>query len=413
MKKFSRPQRPSVTSTGTFTQGQRSRSTSHRSHADAADVESPLEDGRGYSVHSVGLASTSPVGSQSPQVSPSSVRDDAGGIPRRQHRDSFSEAGNRRSRASSNASRLPQASVVSNGDSLRNPGTTRGPDDSFFSRDYNASPRSSPRESHVSQNLRESFESRARTSSTRSTGENPLTDLDARKSFKVTSGRHPLKASVSGDSRVSTPLFLPNSGFHGRTKHRLGPGDTERGFDSGFFGSEGSRISRGQESPEIPHRFSYSDNKPGGAPLQEQSETETEGERLSTTTPKVIPKSVPRNREQRRRRSFVQLLSASDEDKAREAPPSKASVRTPSSQRERRSRRHTPTHPGTQSDNDGIRRSDDNLRRHMSSPSLFDPGRRERPRYSGAAGHDTKNPSHQDASTAPERSLGKLNLKST
>ena len=374
-------------------------------------MDSPPEDD-GDDVPSSSLASpqTSPGSSKSPRASSSPVRNSVSGMPpppRRQD-SCLSEASSRRSRANSKASRLPRSSVVSDHDSLREPVIAAEPDEPFESRGRTASTHSSPREQHVPQdprNRRSSVREPPRTL-------NGLHDESARKPSRVTHGR-PLRASVSGDSRVSTPLFLPNTDgparlkdFQRRGKHRNGAADSERGFDSGFFGSEGSRISRGHESPDIPPPF-YPENKLRSAPLQEQSATETEDERLRTTTPKAAPKLIPRNRDLRRRRSSLRSLSESDEDRYLETTHSKPSTRTPSSQRERRSHRHTPTHPVPRSDNEGVRRLDDSLRKHASTPSLYDGGTGERSVQSAATGRASRAPLRHDKATTPVRNTGK------
>lgn len=353
---------------------------------------------------------TSPGSSKSPQASSSPVRNSLSGIPpppRRQD-SRLSEASSRRSRANSKASRPRRSSGVSDHDSLRDPVIAGEPDEPFESRDRAASTHSSPREQYVPQeprNRRNSAREPPRTL-------NGLQDENARKPSRVAHGR-PLRASVSGDSRVSTPLFLPNNDgparpkdLQRRGKHRNGVADSERGFDSGFFGSEGSRISRGHESPDIPPPF-YPDNKLRCAPLQEQSATETDDERLRATTPKVAPKLIPRNRDLRRRRSSLQSLSESDEDRYLETTHSKPSTRTPSSQRERRSHRHTPTHPAPRSDNEGVRRLDDTLRKHASTPSLYDGGTGERSVQSAVTGRTSRTPSRHDKGTTPVRNTGK------
>ena len=363
-------------------------------------MDSPPEDD-GDDLPSSSLASpqTSPGSSKSPRASSSPVRNSVSGIPpppRRQD-SHLSEASSRRSRVNSKAPRLKRSSVVSDHDSSRDLVITAEPDEPFESRDRPASTHSSPREQHVPQ------EPRNRRNSTREPPRtlNGLHDESSRKPSRVTHGR-PLRASVSGDSRVSTPLFLPNTDgparpkdLQRRGKHRNGVADSERGFDSGFFGSEGSRISRGHESPDIPPPF-YPENKLRSAPLQEQSATETEDERLRTTTPKAVPKLIPRNRDLRRRRSSLQSLSESDEDRYLETTHSKPSTRTPSSQRERRSHRHTPTHPAPRSDNEGIRRLDDTFRKHASTPSLHDGGTGERSVQSAVTGRASRTPSRHD-----------------
>ena len=213
---------------------QRSRTNSYRSHANTEDMDSPPEDD-GDDVPSSSLASpqTSPSSSKSPRASSSPVRNSVSGIPPpSQRQDSrLSEA---RSHANSKASRLTRSSVVSDHDSLRDPVITAEPEEPFESRGRTASTHSSPREQHVSQdprNRRSSVREPPRTL-------NGLHDESARKPSRVTHGR-PLRASVSGDSRVSTPLFLPNTDGPARPKdfqrRRNGAADSERGFDSGFF----------------------------------------------------------------------------------------------------------------------------------------------------------------------------------
>lgn len=349
---------------------------------------------------------TSPGSSKSPRASSSPARHSLSGIPpppRRQD-SHLSEASSRRSRANSKSSRAPR----SDHDSLRDPVITAEQDEPFESRDRTASTHSSPREQHVLQdprNRRNSAREPPRTL-------NGLDDESARKPNRVAHGR-PLRASMSGDSRVSTPLFLPNADgparpkdFQRRGKHQNGVADSERGFDSGFFGSEGSRISRGHESPDIPPPF-YPENKLRSAPVQEQSATETEDERVRTTAPKLAPKLIPRNRDTRRRRSSLQSLSESDEDRYLETTHSKPPTRTPSSQRERRSHRHTPTHPVPRSDNEAIRRLDDSLRRHASTPSLYDGGNGERSVQSAPSGRASRTPLRHDKATSTGRNAGR------
>lgn len=356
---------------------------------------------------------TSPGSSKSPRASSSPLRNSVSGIlppPRRQD-SHVSEASRKRSRASSKASRLPRSSGIPAHDSPRD----TEPVEPFDPRDRTASTHSSPREQHVPQEpRRNSIREPPRTL-------NGLHDDSARKASRIAHGR-PLRASVSGDSRVSTPLFLPNGNgparpkdFQRRGKSRNPAADSERGFDSGFFGSEGSRISRGHESPDIPPPF-YPETKLRSAPLQEQSATETEDDRVHTTAPKLTPKLIPRNRDARRRRSSLQSLSESDEDRYLETTHSKPSTRTPSSQRERRSHRHTPTHPVPRSDNEGVRRLDDSLRRHASTPSLYEGGTGERSVQSAVTGRTSRTPSRHDKGTSTARSTGKgikinLNLK--
>lgn len=390
--------------------GQRSRTNSQRSRANTADIDSPPppEDDGDNDVPSSSLPSpqTSPGSTRSPRASSSPLRHSVSGIPPPPGRQDsrLSEASSKRSRASSKSSRLPRS--VPDHDSLRDTGIAADPDETLQPRDRVLSNRSLPRESHVPQDTR----------SGRTSSRDPPRTLNAvheenvRKPSRVSHGR-PLRASVSGDSRVSTPLFLPDGASRPketqrRGKHRNPTADSERGFDSGFFGSEGSRISRGHESPDIPPTF-YPENKLRNAPLQEQSATETEDERLRTTVPKITPKLVPRSRDLRRRRSSLQSLSESEEDRVLESTHPKPPTRTPSSQRERRSHRHTPTHPTPRSDNEGVRRLDDSLRRHASSPSLYDGGAGERSGQSGLAGRTSKTPSRHEKSTTPIRSTGK------
>lgn len=323
--------------------------------------------------------------------------------PRRQD-SRLSEASSRRSRANSKSSRVPR----SDHDSLRDPVITAEQGEPFESRDRTISTHSTPREQHVPQdprNRRNSAREPPRTL-------NGLHDDSARKLSRVAHGR-PLRASMSGDSRVSTPLFLPNpdgparpKDFQRRGKQHNGVADSERGFDSGFFGSEGSRISRGHESPDIPPPF-YPETKLRSAPLQEQSATETEDERVRTTAPKLAPKLIPRTRDPRRRRSSLQSLSESDEDRYLETTHLKPSTRTPSSQRERRSHRHTPTHPVPRSDNEAVQRLDESLRRHASTPSLYDGGTRERSVQSAPTVRVSRTPSRHDKGTSTARNAGR------
>ena len=294
------------------TTSQRSRTNSHRSRANTADIDSPPppEDDGDNDLASSSLPSpqTSPGSTKSPRAYSSPVRSSVSGIPPPPRRQDghLSEASSKRSRTSSRASRLPRS--VPDHDSLRNPGVAANPDDTFLPRDRAPSNRSLPREpQHVPQ------DTRGRRNILRDPARsiNESHEENARKPSRVFHG-HPLRVSVSGDSRVSTPLFLPDGASQPketqrRGKHRNPTADSERGFDSGFFGSEGSRISRGHESPDIPPTF-YPENKLRNAPLQEQSATETEDERLHTTVPKLAPKLVPRNRDLRRRRSLSSVV---------------------------------------------------------------------------------------------------------
>ncbi|XP_022786867.1 serine/arginine repetitive matrix protein 2-like isoform X2 [Stylophora pistillata] len=387
--------------------GQRSRSNSHRSRANTEDFDSPPppeDDGDNY-VPSSSLPSpqNSPGSSKSPRASSSPVRNSVSGIPpppRRQD-SHMSEGSSKRSRASSRASRLPGCNSIPTHDSSHD----TQPVEPFDSRDRMASTHSSPREQHEPQE--------SRRNSTREPPRtlNVLHDDNVRKPSRVTHGR-PLRASVSGDSRVSTPLFLPNGNgpaqpreLNRRGKYRNPAADSERGFDSGFFGSEGSRISRGLESPDIPPPY-YPETKLRSAPLQEQSATETEDDRILTTAPKHAPKLIPRNRDARRRRSSLQSLSESDEDRYLETTHSKPTTRTPSSQRERRSHRHTPTHPTHRSDNEGVRRLDDSLRRHASTPSIYEDGTGERSVPSAVSGRTSKTTTRHKKGTNTPRSTG-------
>ena len=391
------------------TAGHRSRSNSYRSRANTADTDSPPppEDDGDNDLVSSSLPSpqTSPGSTKSPRASSSPLRPSVSEFPpppRRQD-SRLSEASSKRSHTSSKASRLPRS--VPSQDTFRDTGIAAEPG-SFLARDRAPSNRSLPREPHVPQDTR----NRRNSSLDPAPRVNELHEESVRKPPRVSHGR-PLRASVSGDSRVSTPLFLPDGATRPketqrRGKHRNPTADSERGFDSGFFGSEGSRISRGHESPDIPPTY-FPENKLRNAPLPEQSATETEDERLRTTVPKLVPKLVPRNRDLRRRRSSLQSLSESEEDRALEAAHPKPPTRTPSSQRERRSHRHTPTHPAPRSDNEGVRRLDDTLRRHGSSPSLYDGGAGDRSGQSGVAGRTSRTPSRHEKSATPLRSTGK------
>ena len=332
------------------------------------------------------------------------MRNSVSGIPpppRRQD-SHMSEASSKRSRASSRASRLPVSSGIPTHDSLRD----TQPVEPFDSLDRTASIHSSPREQHEPQeSRRNSRQEPPRTL-------NGLHDDRASKPSRIAHGR-PLRASVSGDSRVSTPLFLPNGNgpaqpkeLNRRGKYRNPAADSERGFDSGFFGSEGSRISRGHESPDIPPPY-YPETKLRSAPLQEQSATETEDDRGHITAPKHAPKLISRNRDARRRRSSLQSLSESEEDRYLETTHSKPSTRTPSSQRERRSHRHTPTHPVPRSDNEGVRRLDESLRRHTSTPSINE-DTVERSVPSAVSRRTSRTPARYNKGTNTPRSTGRF-----
>ena len=398
----------------TSTAGQRSRTNSQRSRANTADIDSPPppEDDGDNDLPSSSLPSpqTSPGSTKSPRASSSPLRLNARGSPpppRRQD-SRLSEDSSKRSRTSSKSSRIPRS--VPDDDHLRDTRLAEEPEDTFLPRDRAPSNRSLPRESYMPQDTRGRHNTLPRDLPE---SVNRMHEESVPKPSRVSHG-HPLRASVSGDSRVSTPLFLPDGPARPkqtqrRDKHRNPTADSERGFDSGFFGSEGSRISRGHESPDIPPTF-YPENKFRIAPLQEQSATETEDERLRTTVPKLAPKLVPRSRDNRRRRSSLQSLSESEEDRALEATHSKPPTRTPSSQRERRSHRHTPTHPAARSDNEGIRRLDETLRRHTSSPSLYDGGAGDRSGQSGVAGRASRTPPRHEKSATPSRSTGKRGL---
>lgn len=347
---------------------------------------------------------TSPGSSKSPRASSSPLLHNASGIPppsRRQNSRS-SEATIRPSRTSSKASRIPRSAPEH--DNLRDTEIVAVPDETFSLRDRAPSNRSLPRESHVPQD----------TPQRRGSLREPLRDVneipgESMHKPRISHG-HPFRASVSGDSRVSTPLFLPDGAArpketHRRSKHRNATADSERGFDSGFFGSEGSRISRGHQSPDIPSTF-YPENKLRSAPLQEQSVTETEDERPRMSMPKITPKLFPRSRDLRRRRSSLQSLSESEEDQVVETTHSKPPIRTPSSQRERRNHRHTPTHPTPRSDSEGVRRLDDTLRRHASSPSLYDGGTADRSAQSGVDPRASRTTSRHEKPATPVKSNG-------
>lgn len=178
----------------------------------------------------------------------------------------------------------------------------------------------------------------------------------------------------SADSRVSTPLFhpgvKPKDSRTTRDKIRPPTAETERGFDSGFFGSEGSRGSRFVRTPEVPPQ-----DKILHPAVRQPTVTESEGERYKPQvahTPVKTPK-----RDSRRRRSYLQSLSESDEDRGLE--PSVSVVRPSSNHRERRAHRHTPTFPATRSDNERTRRLDGNLRRPSSSPNIYEQSERADP----------------------------------
>lgn len=406
---FFSPRRLSVSSTA----GQRSRTGSHVSRSNTADVDSPPppEDEGDNDLASSSLPSpqTSPGSTRSPRTYSSPVQTNVNGIPpppRRQD-SHVSEDSSKRSRASSRASRLPRSRPDQDG--LRDHGASGNPDSTFVEHDRAPSNRSLPREAYVPQ------DTRGRRSNLRDPpwSANESHEENTRRPSRVVHGR-PLRASVSGDSRVSTPLFLPDGAprpkeTQRRGKQRNPTADSERGFDSGFFGSEGSRISRGHESPDIRPTF-YPENKLRVAPLQEHSATETEDDRLHTTVPKHTPKLIPRNRDHRRRRSSLQSLSESEEDRALETSHAKPPTRTPSSQRERRSHRHTPTHPSPRSDNEGQRRLDDSLRRHASTPSLYDDGAGDR---SEQVGRGSRTPTRHEKASTPLRSTGKECFSST
>lgn len=178
-------------------------------------------------------------------------------------------------------------------------------------------------------------------------------------------GRHRTSLS-SADSRVSTPLFHPGArpkDVRRRDKVRPPTADTERGFDSGFFGSEGSRGSRFARTPEVPR-----ESKIVHPVVREQTASESERERIRPQVAHTPVKSS--KRDTRRRRSYLQSLSESDED--RDLEPSPTIVRPSSNQRDRRGHRHTPTFPATRSDNERSRRLDGRLRRPSSSPNVYE-----------------------------------------
>ncbi|XP_032240001.2 uro-adherence factor A [Nematostella vectensis] len=178
----------------------------------------------------------------------------------------------------------------------------------------------------------------------------------------------PVARSMSGDSRVSTPLFLPHPGARPKlsnrpSKHRPVQAETERGFDSGFFGSEGSRVSRSVYSPDVAPARPV--DKSQRTLIRQPSVTESEEEPLHVSAAQTPLRSASRSRDQRRRRSRLQSLSETDEELEMET-----STKTP--MRDRRGHRHTPTFPGSRSDAERSRRID-NLRRPSSSPNLYDP----------------------------------------
>ena len=389
--------------------GQRSRSNSHRSGATTVEIESepPPEDDEDNDLSStLPSPQISPKSDKSTRASSSPLRHDMNGMPRDpRNQKGPSEVSGKPSRASSKPTRLSRS--ISDHDSLPDTGTAAVPDEMLgLPRDHHSpSDRSAPRDSHVSQdprNRRKIFDP--------SVAENGLHDADSsHKPSRVTHGR-PLRASVSGDSRVSTPLFQPNGtsrprDVHRRSKQRNPTVESERGFDSGFFGSEGSRISRGNESPDLPSTL-YRENKLRNAPLQEQSATETEDDRLRSPMPKIIPKLVPRSRDLRRRRSSLQSLSESEEDRDVETTHPKPQVRTPSSQRDRKSHRHTPTHPTPRSENEDTRGLDDTLRRHASTPSLHDGDVGDKSGQSRATERASRTPSRHEKPVNPSKSTG-------
>lgn len=183
--------------------------------------------------------------------------------------------------------------------------------------------------------------------------------------------------SSVADSRVSTPLFLPHENKVAKPKDRrtktIHPptADTERGFDSGFFGSEGSRISRGVDSPELqPHV--YLATRP--CRQQEQSVTESEEEHYDSSSLKPSIRTLPRQRDRgRHRRSRLKSLSETDEERGLDTSLSKTSARTPS-QRERRNHHQHPVHPTNSnawSDAEGSQTFGGRLARCASSPDLY------------------------------------------
>jgi hypothetical protein len=184
---------------------------------------------------------------------------------------------------------------------------------------------------------------------------------------------HQRTSLSSADSRVSTPLFHPGArpkDTRRRDKTRPPTTETERGFDSGFFGSEGSRVSRLAHSPEA-QPATYEQNKLRHPSLREQTLSESDEERFNLST-QIPVRSASKSRDQRRIRSYLKSLSESDEDRELETSPSKTSLRSSANQRERRGHRHTPTFPATRSDNERTRVPDESLRRPASSPNLFE-----------------------------------------
>lgn len=345
----------------------RSRTTSTRSRSNTMDT-SALPD-RNDSVPSSPDYPSPDVsprdGSKTPRGSSSPVRNFSQEHPPPRRQDSRSSEASLRSRAGSNMSRIPRPSVTAAHSVTHDPRQS-------MSRDRSFSTQSSPR--------------------------NPQTedvfDTNPRVFSKTAPPRRHQRPSVSGESRVSTPLFQPHqegarpkdlNSRWGRDKRRPATADTERGFDSGFFGSEGSRISRGNESPDIPHPYFPESKSRGRAPAPANSVSESEEDGYSLASSKV-PKSASRYRDQRRRRSYLQSLSESEGARSLGTGTPKVSSRTSSSQRERRSHRHTPTHPAVRSDAEGARRVDDTLRRHSSSPNLYD----------ASAGRSARTPSRHE-----------------
>ena len=104
----------------------------------------------------------------------------------------------------------------------------------------------------------------------------------------------------------------------------------------------------------------------------------------------------------------MQSLSESEEDRYLETTHSKPSTRTPSSQRERRSHRHTPTHPVPRSDNEGVRRLDESLRRHTSTPSINEDGTVERSVPSAVSRRTSRTPARYNKGTNTPRSTGRF-----
>lgn len=199
--------------------------------------------------------------------------------------------------------------------------------------------------------------------------------LDSKKTGHRRPG-HQRTSMSSVDSRVSTPLFHPGARpkdtRRGRDKTRPPTAETERGFDSGFFGSEESRGSRLTHSPEVRHSTAHDQNKLRHPSLREQTLSESEQERFNLPSTQTPVRSASKSRDQRRRRPYLKSLSESDEERGLETSPSKTSLRSSTNQRERRGHRHTPTFPATRSDSERIRRPDESLRRPSSSPNLFD-----------------------------------------